>query len=568
MIAFRILPEACVSCLACIRACPSDAVAVEGQRVEIVEEACSRCGACLPACPHDAIRVSGDLERAVELAQGGRAILMLGIESAAFFHPATAEQVVNACYAAGFCVVQRGIVGDELVAGEYLRLWEDRGWGTLIRSTCPVIVHQVRTRHAELVPYLAPVTTAATAEARYLRALYGDQTPIVVAGVCHGGRTPEIDATITYEELAALCTRRGVRIADQAPYFTRIPEERRRHFSRPGGMPLETLIEERRAGRPIREVRGLGSLPAIAQAVAVDRIDLGFVDILPCDGCLDHGLMGPREGLFRRRSIVEATEPARAAEPVVDQRVAAGVPLGAVFPLDRAGASPGPGTSAVQAILEAIGTAPGGRPWDCGACGYDTCGEFAQAAARGRSTLKSCPPHLERLALTVQPEAAQDRLTGLATPGLLQQRLASEVARSRRSGEPFALLFMDLDNIGAVNRRYGMPAGDAVLRGAAAEVAGLLRTTDLVARYGGDEFVVLLVRTGRAGARVVAEKVRTRVEQLGRALDYPPELVTASIGVATFAPRESNHVDVLVAADRALYRAKATGRNRVVTGER
>jgi len=549
---YRIEPDRCVACLACVRVCPSAAVAVAGEAVRIVDEACTRCGACLPACPHEAILASGDLERALELAQGGRAALMLGIESAAFFHPAAAEQVVNACYAAGFWVVQRGVVGDELVAREYLRLWEDTGWGTLIRSTCPVVVRQVERRFPELVPYLAPVTTPLAAEARYLRALYGAELPIVAAGVCLGSGAPEVDATITFADLAALLTRRGVRLTDQAAYFTRIPEERRRHFSTAGGMPLEPVV-----GRRWRTVRGLEELESIAQAVAVDRIDLGFVDILPCEACLDHPLIGAEAGLFRRRQIVEATEPARAAAPVVDQRVAERVQLAAVFALERG--SPQPEDRQVDAVLAQVGVAPNGRPWDCGACGYATCRGFAAAVLEGRTSLKACPPYLERQAVGVQTQAAQDRLTGLATVELLQERLASEVARSKRSGEPFALLFMDLDNFQQVNDQQGVAAGDALLRGAAGELAGLVRSTDLAARYGGDEFVVLLVRTGREGARVVAEKLRARVERLG---------VTTSIGVAAFAPRDSNHEDVLVAADRALYRAKAAGRNRVATGER
>jgi diguanylate cyclase (GGDEF)-like protein len=549
---YRIEPDRCVACLACVRVCPSAAVAVAGEAVRIVDEACTRCGACLPACPHEAILASGDLERALELAQGGRAALMLGIESAAFFHPAAAEQVVNACYAAGFWVVQRGVVGDELVAREYLRLWEDTGWGTLIRSTCPVVVRQVERRFPELVPYLAPVTTPLAAEARYLRALYGAELPIVAAGVCLGSGAPEVDATITFADLAALLTRRGVRLTDQAAYFTRIPEERRRHFSTAGGMPLEPVV-----GRRWRTVRGLEELESIAQAVAVDRIDLGFVDILPCEACLDHPLIGAEAGLFRRRQIVEATEPARAAAPVVDQRVAERVQLAAVFALERG--SPQPEDRQVDAVLAQVGVAPNGRSWDCGACGYATCRGFAAAVLEGRTSLKACPPYLERQAVGVQTQAAQDRLTGLATVELLQERLASEVARSKRSGEPFALLFMDLDNFQQVNDQQGVAAGDALLRGAAGELAGLVRSTDLAARYGGDEFVVLLVRTGREGARVVAEKLRARVERLG---------VTTSIGVAAFAPRDSNHEDVLVAADRALYRAKAAGRNRVATGER
>jgi diguanylate cyclase len=285
--------------------------------------------------------------------------------------------------------------------------------------------------------------------------------------------------------------------------------------------------------------------------------------------------MGPPEGLFRRREIVEATEPARSEAPVVDRPAARRVQLGAVFALERRNGDPDP--QAVEAVLAQVGLAPNGRPWDCGACGYATCGAFARAAVAGRTSLKSCPPFLERQtkavrgeatqALAARGEAAQDGLTGLPTVGVLQERLASEVARSKRSGEPFALLFMDLDNLRQVNDRYGPAAGDALLKGAAEELAEVVRSTDFAARYGGDEFVVLLVRTGREGARLVAEKVRARVEQLGKALEYPPSLVTASIGVAAFTPRDHRHEDVLVAADRALYRAKVGGRNRVATGE-
>src|SRR5881227_505405 len=297
--------------MACVRVCPADAVAVEGTQIRIVDETCTRCGLCLPACPHDAIKAAGDVPRALELALSGRAALILGVECAVFFYPATPEQVVNACYAAGFRIVHRGVLGDELVAKEYLKLWADEGWGSMIRSTCPVIVETVRTQYPELIPYLAPIATPIAAEARYLKGLHGPDTPLVYAGVCltEGGR--DVDAAITFEELADLFRRRGVKVENQAPYFTRVPEERRRHLSTAGGLPLELLMEETHASRRFRKVRGLGGLEAIARAVAVDRIDVGFVDILPCEGCLDHPLLGPPNELFRRREIVGATEPAR-----------------------------------------------------------------------------------------------------------------------------------------------------------------------------------------------------------------------------------------------------------------
>ncbi|MEP6473778.1 MAG: 4Fe-4S binding protein, partial [Gemmatimonadota bacterium] len=143
--------------MACVRVCPTEAVAVTDQTVRIVDEACVRCGLCVPACPHNAIDASGELGRAIAIAARGSGVLVLSAEATAHFYPATPEQLVNACYAAGFRVVSRGVVGDELVAAEYLKLWDDPGFGTVIRSTDQVVVETIRSQYPELVPYLAPV---------------------------------------------------------------------------------------------------------------------------------------------------------------------------------------------------------------------------------------------------------------------------------------------------------------------------------------------------------------------------------------------------------------------------
>src|SRR3989442_11430708 len=369
--------------MACVRVCPADAVAVEGAIGRIVDEACPRCGLCLPACPHDAIEALGDVPRALELALAGRAALILSVECAVHFYPATPNQVVNACYAAGFRWVPLGCLGDEWVAQEYLDLWADGEWGTMIRSTCPVIVETVRTQYPELIPYLAPVATPIAAEARYLKQLYGVGTPVVYAGVCLTEGGPDVDAAITFEELEGMFQRSGIVVADQAEYFTRVPEERRRHLSMAGGLPLEVLLEEAQAGRRVRQGRGAGGLAAIARAVAVDRLDLGFVDILPCEGCLDHPLLGPRDELFRRREIVGATEPARSRGPVVEEAVARGVQVAEAFPISKNGQRPQ--AEAVDAILKEIGLAPNGKPWDCGAGGSPRGRAFADDAGVGRT---------------------------------------------------------------------------------------------------------------------------------------------------------------------------------------
>jgi diguanylate cyclase (GGDEF)-like protein len=296
----------------------------------------------------------------------------------------------------------------------------------------------------------------------------------------------------------------------------------------------------------------------------VDRIDLGFVDILPCEGCLDHPLLGPREELFRRREIVNATEPARSRLPVVDEGMASRVQLGAVFLIT---APERPSQEGVSEVLERIGLAPNGRPWDCGACGYVSCRAFAEAAALGRTRLKSCPPYLDKESRQAKLQAAIDALTGLASFRVLRDRLSNEVARSKRTGDAFAVLFADLDNFKQVNDQFGHEAGNDLLRAASAEFTSLIRTTDLAARYGGDEFVVVLAGTDLEGGRRVADKLRGRVADLGTRLGYPAALVTVSIGVASYDPSQPEREDVLVAADRALYRAKAAGRNQVTMGD-
>ncbi len=559
---FVIDGEACVACLACARVCPTNAIAVapDASWVRVMDEACIRCGLCVPECPHGAVQVAGEVGHAVAIAAEGTGILILGTECAAFFFPATPEQVVNACYAAGFRVVSRGVIGDELVAMEYLKLWRTETWGTMLRSTDPVVVETVRSEYPELVPYLAPVATPAVAEARYLRSVHPGPVKIVYAGITPCLGAPEVNASITFAELEELFRARGVNLHAQPLVFTRVPQERRRHLSVAGGLPIQLLEEARQSSRRFQKVRGLSALRAISRAITVDRLDLGFVDILSFEGVLDHPLSGPREELYWRRAVVQSTEPPRSRAPVVEPGIVASV--GAVFDIRprRARAD----AAAVEQVMEAIGLGPNGRPWDCRACGYASCRDFAEAAALGRASLRQCTPYQERKAEEAQRAAATDMLTGLATFRVLRDRLSHEVERSKRSGDRFAVLFLDLDRLKEINDQYGHESGNEVLKAVAQEVRGAVRASDLAARYGGDEFVVILTRTDQIGAERVAEALRTGIENVGRRLGYPDRTVTVSIGIAEYDPDRPSSGDLLVNADRALYRAKAAGRNTVV----
>ena len=157
----------------------------------------------------------------------------------------------------------------------------------------------------------------------------------------------------------------------------------------------------------------------------------------------------------------------------------------------------------------------------------------------------------------VERLATHDALTGLANRRLFDETLLREVARARRTGAPLALAVVDVDHFKAVNDEHGHQVGDEVLRELAAALRQVVRTDDLVARYGGEEFVVLATNATVDDAVVLAERLRAAA----RTVSVVP--VTISVGVAGL-PAEGDGEVMVAAADAALYRAKAAGRDRVV----
>lgn len=185
---------------------------------------------------------------------------------------------------------------------------------------------------------------------------------------------------------------------------------------------------------------------------------------------------------------------------------------------------------------------------------FVVCHFYAQSRARSAEQM------LERV--------FRDPLTGLWNRAKLEEEFERERRRVRRTGDPLSLLVIDLDRFKGLNDEHGHDAGDAALVHAAGLLAGRLREIDVTCRIGGEEFAVLLPDTGRAGATMLADELRrtlesSRFEHRGRGI-----AMTASIGIAELGADGDDWDALYQTADARLYEAKASGRNRVVSGAR
>ena len=172
---------------------------------------------------------------------------------------------------------------------------------------------------------------------------------------------------------------------------------------------------------------------------------------------------------------------------------------------------------------------------------------------------KKATEELKRLNELLLCQASTDPLTGISNRSKFSEALSIEIMRSRRFRLPLSLIIFDVDHFKIINDTHGHNAGDCALQYLTGLVAKFVRRHDVFARWGGEEFVIMVTNTGQRGATIFAEKLRSMIEKF----DFPEVgHLTCSFGVAEFVHDDTDEV-LINRADQILYRAKAAGRNRV-----
>jgi len=190
----------------------------------------------------------------------------------------------------------------------------------------------------------------------------------------------------------------------------------------------------------------------------------------------------------------------------------------------------------------------------------------AEFLARAKALLRTKQAHdrIRKLQITLEQMVVSDPLTGLHNRRYLMDRMLQEMTRSDRHGEPLAFAMIDLDAFKPINDQFGHVLGDKVLRAVGSAISKSVRVSDIAARYGGDEFAVILPQTPAEGAMRVCERLLRNISEIvlqdetGRTFR-----ITASLGLAYYpADDVETPEDLVHSADGALYGAKRSGKNR------
>lgn len=400
--------EKCKQCYACVRACPVKAIVVRvnEEYPVVLHNRCIGCGDCLNVCNPEALTFISEIDKTRQLLEGDTPVVAIVAPSIAGEFPDISDyrKFVSMLRALGFTYVNEVSFGADLVARQYKNLLEDFRGKYYITSLCPTLTAYIRYFHPELCDNLAPIETPMIATARVVRKKYGEPLKVVYIGPCISAKhEPEllgdqnpVDAVLTFRELRQMFREAG--ITEQTLEYSEFDEpigHLGSLFPISNGLLQSVGLDENLLTGTITTVEGRDNfMDSVRQFKKyTDQIRRHF-NVFYCHGCLMGPGTSPRGEKYLRRSLTVDYANKRLKSfdrEAWEQQMEtyAEVPLERTFKPDDQ-RLPMPPAEKIEEVLKVIGKNEANSHLGCGACGFDSCYDFAIAVARGLAKPEMC----------------------------------------------------------------------------------------------------------------------------------------------------------------------------------
>ncbi len=391
----------CQDCYKCVRHCPVKAIRIVNGKASVIPEACVACGECVKVCPAHAKKIRSDLARMKELlSSGARLYASVAPSFAGYFKGVTLGRLAAAIKKLGFEGVSETAHGAESVSAHVSRLLAQTDAPLVISSACPAAVDMVRKYLPGYAKFISPLPSPVRAHAGLLKEAYGADVKVVFFGPC-AAKKNEADAhpdrlalACVFPALEQLLQEKGIALdGGEEAELALGPAEEGRFYSVEGGMN-DTLRDGKADVRYI-SVSGLDNLRRMLKGVAVGPLEPGrrklFLEVLACPGGCVNGPVMPTDG--GSLSTLFATDAQAPLQTSVNRCFThCGV---SAYPADEIRSNE-PDESSMAKALARVGKFAKCDELNCGACGYETCREFAKALIAGKAEEAQCHTFLKK----------------------------------------------------------------------------------------------------------------------------------------------------------------------------
>lgn len=400
------ISDRCKRCYSCVRECPASAIRVIDAQAQVIEERCIACGHCVKVCSQDAKKILSEIDLAFKLLETETTVAIVAPSFAASF-PDNYRKVPSALRKLGFVKVIETAFGADLIANQYLNIIKSESDKTIISSACPAVVSFIQKYYVDLIPNLAKVVSPMIALGKYIKQEMGSDIKIVFVGPCVAKKQeamddefPDvIDAVLTFQELKEMFTVKGIEInLMQESDFDPPQAMMGKAYPLAGGLLKTTDISDDVLEKDIIVVEGKKKVLEIIDEIAHNNINAKFTDILFCEGCISGPAIDTSLNYYsRREKVIDYIQ-----EKInsVDKRVwksnlynARKLNLIRNFKVDDQ-RRPMPSEEKIREILAQTKKYSLKDELNCGACGYETCREYAFAIAKGLAEKEMCLPYL------------------------------------------------------------------------------------------------------------------------------------------------------------------------------